>query len=95
MWLGRSSRAIPWGRELVSVQLSLFANEAQLKEQRRLLEMLVLLKTDEIETRTYRGFFGTSEACLAKKAEVDEKVRRFVREVDRVFPGVLAHETCG
>ena len=79
----------------MSMQLSLFANEAQVKQQRRLLEMLVSLKADEIETRTYRGFFGTSEACLAKKAEADEKVRRFVREVDRVFPGVMTHEIRG
>lgn len=73
----------------MSIQLSLFPTERDVATQRRLLQELIALKADAIQTKLYHNFWGTPEACRARRAEAQRMAESFAERVDRAFPGIL------
>ena len=75
-----------------AIQLSLFAAEKPMAEQRKLLNLLVEFYADAVQSREYHNFWGTDAAIRDKEREVADKVQRFSNRVERAFPGVLEQE---
>ena len=70
----------------MNVQLELFQDEKRAKEQRKFLNMLIELKSKEIEEKEFHNFFGTPEQISSKKLEVNKKIDRFTQQLKKAFP---------
>lgn len=67
--------------------VSLFTDEHAIK-QSKFLNELVAFKREELERKMYRGFYGTSEECRRRTAEVEDKVQRYIDKLELAFPDV-------
>ncbi|MED0758646.1 hypothetical protein P4S93_09620 [Aneurinibacillus thermoaerophilus] len=70
-------------------QLSIFPDESQKKEQKRLLQELIDLKYGHLFEKELQNFYGTPEEIQSKKREFDKKMSNFIKKVEKAFPGVM------
>ena len=71
-------------------QLSFFGpTEQEIKEQQKLIEVLIQLKSAEIQDDLYKNFFGTSEQIAEQKEIANEKINNFKARVQNAFPELI------
>jgi hypothetical protein len=73
----------------MNIQMELFPDQKQIEEQRKLLQILIDLKADQIRENEFKNFFGTVEEVRAKQIEVDIKIKNFEQRVYQSFPWVF------
>ncbi|MGF7535511.1 hypothetical protein AAGG74_17810 [Bacillus mexicanus] len=70
------------------MQMNMFPSEKQEKEQAKLLQELITLKSSVIEENEFKNFFGTVEDINQKKIEVNKKIETFKCKVKKTFPNL-------
>jgi uncharacterized protein YaaN involved in tellurite resistance len=72
----------------MNAQLELFQSQQLTDEQRKLLNTLIELKSDEIHNKEFNIFYGTVQEIDEKRKDVDKKIENFSKKVYKAFPGL-------
>lgn len=73
----------------MNIQMGFLSDEKSINEQRKYLQLLIELKSKEVEEQELQIFWGTPEQISEKKMEINKKINNFINKLSKAFPGIL------
>ncbi|MED0671736.1 hypothetical protein P4S95_16285 [Aneurinibacillus aneurinilyticus] len=70
-------------------QLAIFTEEPQIKAQKKLLQDLIDLKSEQLFNKEFHNFYGTPEEVQVRRVQLNKKISNYRERVKKSFPGIL------